>query len=150
MRYKIILLILFSKFILLSQNKIIVKVDSSITNELIQDFTKNGNTITLTDAGGFRNVNIAVNAPALNNVLTWNGSQWVAAVPTGEGGGGGGVAQTLETNNTPGNISIRFQFYNSPIKRWLILSFLHNLDLFQFYNSPIKSYHGWFATDSFF
>ena len=41
------------------------------------------------------------------DVLTYNGSSWVASAPAGGGGGGGGgVAQTLSYNNTNNTLSI--------------------------------------------
>lgn len=86
------------------QNKIIVKVDSSSNNELIQDFVKTGNTISILDAGGWRNINISNTAPEVDQFLKWNGTNWVAAAVSG--GGGGTDSQTLSTNGSAGNISI--------------------------------------------
>lgn len=86
------------------QNKIVVKVDSSSNNELIQDFVKSGNTISILDAGGWRNISISNTAPTVDQYLKWDGTNWVAAAVSG--GGSGTDSQTLSTNGSAGNISI--------------------------------------------
>lgn len=50
--------------------------------------------------------NLTVVGGTSGDVLTWNGSTWVASAPTGGGGGGGGVAQTLSYNNGSNTLSI--------------------------------------------
>ena len=50
--------------------------------------------------------NITVQGSTQGDVLTWNGSTWVASAPTGGGGGAGGVAQTLSYNNGSNILSI--------------------------------------------
>jgi hypothetical protein len=98
--------ILFYSLIAIGQNKIIVKIDSSTTNELIQNFQKVGNTVSILDAGGWRNINIANNAPTVGQVLKWDGTNWMADTDLTGGGGGGGGSQTLSTNGSAGHISI--------------------------------------------
>ena len=50
--------------------------------------------------------NLTVQGSSSGDVLTWNGSTWVASAPAGGGGGGGGgVAQTLSYSNNILSIS---------------------------------------------
>ena len=50
--------------------------------------------------------NLTVQGSSSGDVLTWNGSTWVASAPAGGGGGGGGgVAQTLSYSNNTLSIS---------------------------------------------
>ena len=50
--------------------------------------------------------NVSSNAPGTNNVLTWSGSQWVPAAPTG--GGSGIIIKEEGTNVATGVTSINF------------------------------------------
>ena len=49
--------------------------------------------------------NLTVSGNSTGDVLTWNGTTWVASAPTGGGGGGAGVPQTLTLNGNTLSIS---------------------------------------------
>lgn len=55
------------------------EVDGNVTNELNTSFVKSGNTITISDAGGARPINISQTVtPSNGQVLKWDGTQWNA------------------------------------------------------------------------
>jgi len=72
--------------------------------------TLNGNvmdaqtTSPLWNANALQSAPISIAAPTLNDVLTWNGSAWIPAAPSG-GGGGGTTVNCNTTSNT--NYTIR-------------------------------------------
>jgi hypothetical protein len=78
--------------------------DSDPTNE-IQNITISGNSINI--SGGGTGTTIATNAPAANQVLTWDGTVWIAQNPgSGADNWGSQVAQTdatLTGDGTAGN-----------------------------------------------
>ena len=59
----------------------------------------------LWNANALQSAPVSVAAPALNDVLTWNGAAWIPAAPTGGGGGGGTTVNCNTTSNT--NYTIR-------------------------------------------
>ena len=52
--------------------------------------------------------NVSSSTPTTNHVLTWSGSQWVPAAPTGGGGSGGVIIKEEGTNVATGVTSINF------------------------------------------
>jgi hypothetical protein len=84
---------------------ITTEVDGSVTNE-IQNITVSGNALNI--SGGGTGTTLSTNAPSTNQVLTWNGTAWVAQnAGSGADNWGSQVAvtdgTTITGNGTAGN-----------------------------------------------
>ena len=89
-----------------------VRIDQSTSPTVDNQFDLGSSTYRFNDiyAESFQGTatladNLTIVGGTSGDVLTWNGSTWVASAPAGGGGGGGGIAQTLSYSNNVLSIS---------------------------------------------